>query len=324
VRSCGSNNVATQFFVVGSGRCGSTLLSNLLRTSDQVLSLSEVLTVIGGRKAFEERALAGPEMWELLSRPQPDMMALLRRGAVPEVLIDRAEWLGRAMPEVPPLLLIPLPHLCDDPATVHAALRTEVLAYPVRSPAQHLAQVFEWLGERFGRRTWIERSGGSSTYVELLVAHFPRAKFVHLLRDGRDCALSMSRHPLFRLRMARYLTRDDDLDAERGLDMDIPLDRFAAFWSALMIHARVVLSKLDPERVLVLRYEDLCADPAAELERLARFIGVASLRGAEASAIAEIAPRSGGWRALPEHERQRLERACRPGLRELEQLARTP
>jgi hypothetical protein len=44
----------------------------------------------------------------------------------------------------------------------------------------------------------VERSASSLHLIPLLHAQFPAARFVHLYRDGPDCALSMSRHPAFR------------------------------------------------------------------------------------------------------------------------------
>jgi hypothetical protein len=44
----------------------------------------------------------------------------------------------------------------------------------------------------------VERSAASLNMVGALRGQFPAARFVHLYRDGPDCALSMSRHPVFR------------------------------------------------------------------------------------------------------------------------------
>ena len=44
----------------------------------------------------------------------------------------------------------------------------------------------------------VERSASSLHLIPLLHAQFPAARFVHLYRDGPDCALSIHRHPAFR------------------------------------------------------------------------------------------------------------------------------
>lgn len=60
-------------------------------------------------------------------------------------------------------------------------------------------KLFQWLAKTFKRVLWVERSGGSLRSVEQLITHFPDARFVHLVRDGRDCAISMSHHYGFRM-----------------------------------------------------------------------------------------------------------------------------
>ena len=55
-------------FVVGTGRCGSTLLSQFLAMHPGILSLSELLdfmTDLGGRiaESFPEEEIDGPGLW---------------------------------------------------------------------------------------------------------------------------------------------------------------------------------------------------------------------------------------------------------------------
>lgn len=49
------------------------------------------------------------------------------------------------------------------------------------------------LMKRFGRRTWIERTGGTLPMAPLLARHFPQAPFIHIYRDGPETANSKSR-----------------------------------------------------------------------------------------------------------------------------------
>lgn len=58
-------------FIVGTGRCGSTMLSNMLRKHPDVLSLSEFLvavTDLGSRTAlaFPEAEVAAKQVWWVL------------------------------------------------------------------------------------------------------------------------------------------------------------------------------------------------------------------------------------------------------------------
>jgi putative sulfotransferase len=68
--------------------------------------------------------------------------------------------------------------------------------------------------------------------------------------------------------------------------------------------------------VLLVRFEDLTADPERELGRLLDFLGAGDETSAGwiAEAAAQIERREPRAPRLPEPERARLELACRPGL----------
>ena len=78
-------------FVVGTGRCGSTLLSQCLRSHPDILSLSETLvfaTDLGGRiaEAFPEGEVGGEALWSILGAPHPRQTLMLRH----DVMMDEA------------------------------------------------------------------------------------------------------------------------------------------------------------------------------------------------------------------------------------------
>jgi hypothetical protein len=66
-------------FIVGTGRCGSTMMSNLVRMHPRLLSLSEFFMSLGGR-AFTLREPDGERFWRLLSRLPPIAGRMLAKG----------------------------------------------------------------------------------------------------------------------------------------------------------------------------------------------------------------------------------------------------
>ena len=58
-------------FVLGTGRCVSTLISDVLRAHPRILSLSEFFTVCGREKAFTPASVDGPQFWDKLVAPSP-------------------------------------------------------------------------------------------------------------------------------------------------------------------------------------------------------------------------------------------------------------
>jgi hypothetical protein len=89
-------------------------------------------------------------------------------------------------------------------------------------------------------------------HFDRLLPLFPGARFIHLLRDGRDVAASV---------IGRGWAGNAWAAAARWEEAE-------SLWEGLA-------PRLAPERVLEVRYERLVADPEAALRRLAAFLGVA-------------------------------------------------
>jgi putative sulfotransferase len=329
-------------FIVGTGRCGSTMMSTVVRLHPRLLSLSEFFTALAGR-AFTLREPDGERFWRLLTTLSPIAGKMLAKGgAMEEVLYGLGDGARFGPYDVPPILVTALPHLTRD----HEALYDELgplLRGGARAPlTQHYHYLFEWLCQRFDRERVVERSGSSLLFVPALARMFEGATFVHLYRDGRDAAISMQRHPFFRLsvRFAGLFERlgldpyrppfmlgtsrlyplleavaGRFLPIERWLTEPPPLEALGHYWSRTIESGATFLDALDRERVLRLRYEDILARPRHELARLMEFLGP-ECADHEWLAQASMIPRkpSSNWQQLPADQQQRLTNACRPGL----------
>jgi Sulfotransferase family len=298
-------------FVVSSGRCGSTALSAVLRSHPRVLSLSEFFRCLGA-EALEPGRYSGARFWDVLSRPRPHITAMLRYRTEPPEIIYLTEGhrrFGRGS-GVPPVLLIAFPHLVDDPDALLDELHDFVTPLPDQALPDHFRALFGWLAARFGRELVVERSGASLATVETLIRHFPEARFIHLYRDGRRVAESMSRHSIFRLWVAAQATsrsvppeatvdelarlvlsgsapgagelaaktvdeRVDDLMRAMGFPAErlhSPVWRFGALWSAMVRTGIPALEKLDSHKILAIDFDDLLARPADILSLLDDFL----------------------------------------------------
>lgn len=92
--------------------------------------------------------------------------------------------------------------------------------------------------------------------VDLIDHLLPTSRFVHIIRDGRDVAVStMSTHR----RLGHG--QGDIYNASR-------------VWHECITQARASGAKLGPDRYLEVRYEDLMADPVARLSPVFRFCGL--------------------------------------------------
>lgn len=99
-------------------------------------------------------------------------------------------------------------------------------------------------GEHFVDKVW------PHTYrLKFVVAKFPRARWVHMIRDGRDSYCSAREHP--------------------NIPQSASLDQFARYWR----DANKLVDRYIPtDKRIQLRYEDLTRSPEDEIQRLMDFL----------------------------------------------------
>ncbi|MGI8678481.1 MAG: sulfotransferase family protein [Jatrophihabitans sp.] len=325
-------------FAVSTGRCGSTLLSTMLRTHPDVLSLSEFFGLLLSGP-FPAGVLSGEQYWALLSTPHPFVSAAYRIGNPVEEFLYVTGPGARfdADTGIPPIAVTTLPHLADSPDEMYDLVRAHVLSLTPAPIATQHRRLFGWLCITLGRSVWVERSGFSLRHVPELVELFPDARFVHLYRDGRECAYSMSRSGAFKMG-AMWMQLQEALGYNPYLDqpttstpvrdnlrafmpdtfdraafdaIELPAADFATIWSQQITAGLDALGAVDDRQVLHLSYEDLIADTARTLTDVGRFIGVApEAPGWLRTSSAMVRPRPPRWLDLPAEDRERVEAAC--------------
>ena len=337
-----SDNPSTPIFVLGTGRCGSTTLSDILNAHPRILSLSEFISFTG-IGPFRYRNPDGRKIWKVLSG-QRRRTRLMLAGAYDELLYPFGAPEARyTRDNVPPILCTTLPHLTADHDTLFDTLRPTVLAQPRQSTSRHYRALFAAMCSALDRDLWIERSGGSLLFASTLLEAFPDARIVHLYRDGRDTALSMSTHYLFQYiaanlqnfrrlgadpyeliasdpswdRKALRLHRLSAILPHRRFDPKRvpPLEEFGKLWTAMIRRSEMLLADLPDPRVHRIRFEHLCAHPRQHLEKLIEFIDPGLADNAWLHRACKIPrPASPEFLNLPLDRRRALASACRPGL----------
>ena len=315
-------------FVLSTGRCGSTLLSEIFRAHPRVLSLSEFFTVLGSDGAFSDSPIGGPAFWKLLSMPNPDTAPLLRlnlRLQTPEILYRPRSLDDPALKDgVAPLLMGPLPHITGTPDHLFVEIRDFALSRGEDSRRNHYDALFDWLRVRLGKEIWVERSGSSLGYASQILAYWPNCKVIHLYRDGRDCAVSMSRNPMFRRTLARLMAEKQGawpygnrsiFEPEIYDSLQIPIERFGLMWTLQVLRGVRLLRRMPADQILDVQYERFVADPVAQVSRIVAFVLPGRVDPTWIAEVAEkVQPTASHWRVLPAEQRRALERACRPGL----------
>jgi hypothetical protein len=124
---------------------------------------------------------------------------------------------------------------------------------------QSYAALIEWFVSRYGqavsrpdREIWIEHSPFNAQYFGTLLEHFPDARLVHIVRDGRATAASV-------MKLA-WGPNEAHLAAP--------------WWAHRLSFGLAAETRYGPERVARVRYEDLVVEPRATLEALCEFLGL--------------------------------------------------
>jgi hypothetical protein len=129
------------------------------------------------------------------------------------------------------------------------------LALPAEASfARHCAEVYEAHAEATGKdpgRLLGDKNPHYSLFVDELMTTFPKARFIHIVRDYRDNVVSYQNVPF-------------DLDGAAAL---------AYRWEH---YNRVVLdaAEREPLKFHLLRFEDLITEPVRTLDRLGEFLGL--------------------------------------------------
>lgn len=321
-------------FVVGTGRCGSTLLSRMLAMNQQVLNVFELFSGLDTRFRFGDEPVSGRELARQLRLDHPMLTMVMRRGGeVPEVVypFGTPGARHRLGDPVPWALAIAIPRVSTDPDRLFDELLARVEASPTRPLARHYRDLFEWLTRRCGRTCWIERSGTSIEYLGDLSRFFPEARFVHIHRDGREAALSMREYAVLRVAVAvmnglageieythealERLEREDGAAIDRLLAQRSPIELYGQYWSDQIVRGERARRLLPQEVFLDVRFEELVTQPVAVLSRIADFFSLPRDDGTgrdawieRAAALSHGLPKTRAPE-LPDEERGRLERS---------------
>jgi len=110
---------------------------------------------------------------------------------------------------------------------------------------------YELYAEAQGKTRWGDKTPDYLRSIRRIGRTLPEARFVHLIRDGRDVALSRRRW------------------RARAGGRERPIDAWASQWQRWIATAR--RQAQDVEHYLEVRYEDLVADTEPTLRRICRF-----------------------------------------------------
>ena len=311
--------------VVSTGRCGSTLVSELLCRHPDVLSVFEFWpNRVNLQELFSDKSMSGEAFWNLLSVPMaPDIYKIALRGDISQVP-------KRSLHETNYMRRISLPKLVEDYDALFEEIRIFMVAQPEQNTGKHIIVLFDYLRKRLSKKVWVERTGANIDFLPMWRRMWPNMRIVHVYRDGRNCAISMSKHHAFRLHVKRLEKYEDaswlkirpldpkTLDIDEFCSEQMPLDRFGSLWNRMITEGMDEIEQIPEQQKLNLRFEDMLAEPEKQMQRLLKFINqdLDAEEWVKHYAPTISAPKT-DWRNLDLSVQKSLTESCATGLSRL-------
>jgi hypothetical protein len=126
-----------------------------------------------------------------------------------------------------------------------------------------VSKLFDLYGTRKGKRLVGDKTPGYARNIPTLHHLWPGAKFVHLIRDGRDVCLSVTNWSKAERNPGIFTTWNEDR-----------ISTAALWWERFVQAGREDGRVLGPDLYYELHYEALIARPAEECAALCEFLGV--------------------------------------------------
>ncbi len=129
--------------------------------------------------------------------------------------------------------------------------RVEALRQQAPDLVAFYDRITEAILEKKGKDIFVDKMKHSAWRLRYVNRYFPNARFVHVVRDGRDSFCSALKHP--------NVNQSEDIET------------YARYW---MKHVTGVDGHVDPDRLFEVKYEDLTSSPEEHLPRLMEFLGI--------------------------------------------------
>ncbi|MFT4256494.1 MAG: sulfotransferase [Pseudoxanthomonas sp.] len=234
-RQCNGGVVRQRVFLVGCPRSGTTLLQSILHAHRHIQSLPEThfLPHLLGSEEFRRSSADTPCSLKARRR------CLGRRALAGVGLVNRRR-ARNAWDYLQALNVARRP-----PQDGGLRLSSQLAAF-VDSLDEYALEAHKPM--------WLEKTPDHLFYIEQLQRWVPDARFIHLIRDGRQVVASLYRAA------QRYPDWRPFLDLERGVDRWCTAVNESARWQGDARHLHV-------------RYEDLVWHPEQTLQRVLIFLG---------------------------------------------------
>lgn len=210
-------------FIVGTGRCGTTMLAQMLNSHSMICVPHELQILF-------EYSNNGARLYEIFKEKKNENCG-------PGDFIDLIETM--------------CPHKFHEYFDYRSFFEKQ--QYPIRSLKKLVNTLYGEIAETKHKKIFIEQTPWYGQRIDILNELFPDAKYIHMVRDGRDVAISFARTPWW----------NDDIGQN--------LERWHTEVRQIIDSSNIILN---PNQMLQIRYEDFVEQPEVELRRICEHLGV--------------------------------------------------
>jgi hypothetical protein len=210
-------------FIIGTGRCGTTMLARMLDSHSKVCVPHELQILF-------EYSNNGPRLYEIFKEKSN-------------------ECLGSQ--EFVELIEARCPHKFHEYFDYRSFFEKQ--QYPIRSLKELANSLYAEITESKHKKIFIEQTPWYGQRIDILNELFPDAKYIHIIRDGRDVAISFARTPWWHNDIGQNLEKWHT-EVRQIIDSSNQI--------------------LNPNQMLQVRYEDFVEQPEGELRRICDFLRV--------------------------------------------------
>ncbi|MFZ1547409.1 MAG: sulfotransferase, partial [Candidatus Nitrotoga sp.] len=210
-------------FVIGTGRCGTTMLAQMLNSHSKICVPHELQILF-------EYSNNGARLYEIFKKKKNEYLG-------PKDFVELVE--ARC------------PHKFHEYFDYRNFF--ERRQYPIRSLKELVNSLYSEIAESKYKKIFIEQTPWYGQRIDILNELFPDAKYIHMVRDGRDVAISFARTPWWHN------------------DIGQNLERWHTEVRQIIDSSNKILNS---NQMLQVRYEDFVEQPGVELRRICEHLGV--------------------------------------------------
>lgn len=230
-----------RFCIVGTGRCGTTLLWRMLNSHPDIFIFRETHWL--------------PKMYEFFGMTSCNTSDLIN------IFLRTTHITGD--------LVVPL-----DRRQLMEIFRGKIKTHV----AEFYNKIGSYFATRDNKKYWADKTPDYGYFMQLIQTLWPECKFIHIVRNGLAVAQSMSTHDGYRWLVtaeeATWCSASYNEYYSAFKAQDHPLSKYISRWHRSIVRIRDESSRIKNGTYMEIFYEDLLRYPDLVLKKIASFVDI--------------------------------------------------